>query len=391
VCVCVCVFWLCVVGLSRRLETVGLLACAHTHLHAPLVSTQKGPGPHHQDDLSNVREDTQISSTLQNDRPKLDADEPPHSTNHDFHRRLLSLTTYPMQTYYIPISESLLLTNSLQTLVPTMTNQSMESIISIAVSSEKTILWYDHWEDGFDKGKVFFKRCNPSTRAARNAANGCPPKVTPCIDANDRIYAGQSFVIQTTIPYTRAVGGIYFDAGDRLQANLPVAVTRGAYPTLVGSVIAGSADVYDTTAWGQSFTVPMGPNLNKTGLFTGSTAATVDWFEHTALYFMAAQDGTVVTKPDGTTVTLRQGETGYALALMGQTLTSTKNIQVHAVTGDIGAVNEMRWFSLLPRDDCTFQMSNCNKVLAGLDSHCAFPFAHFVTRARLYIQGNGSM
>jgi hypothetical protein len=186
-----------------------------------------------------------------------------------------------------------------------------------------------------------------------NAANGCPPKVTPCIDANDKIYAGQSFVIQTAIAVPRVASNIYFDAGDRLQASLPVAVTRGAFPQAIGSLIAGAADVYDTSVWGQSFVVPMGPNFPKSGLFTGSGSTAVNWFEHTALYFMAAEDNTVVTKPDGTKVTLKQGENGYALATMGQTLTSTKDIQVHAVTGDVGANYEMRWFSLLPRVYCT--------------------------------------
>jgi hypothetical protein len=200
-----------------------------------------------------------------------------------------------------------------------------------------------------------------------NAANGCPPKITPCIDANDKIYAGQSFVIQTPIPASpRVRSNIFFDAGDRVQASLPIAVTRGAFPQGIGSVIAGATDVYDTTVWGRSFKVPMGPNVPKSGWFSGSGSTAVDWFEHTALYFMAAEDNTIVTKPDGTNVTLKQGENGYALAKMGDNLISNKDIQVHAVTGDVLANYEMRWFSLLPRVYCTLCcISNCESTVVA--------------------------
>jgi hypothetical protein len=119
-----------------------------THTHVAVFFTKLGKAQRdHHDALLSLHGDNQ-ASPMHND-PPLDDE---HSPNHnDFHRRLLSLTTYPMQSYYIPIPESPLLA-SLQTLAPTIANQQMESIISIAISSDKTIIWYDHWEDGFDKG-----------------------------------------------------------------------------------------------------------------------------------------------------------------------------------------------------------------------------------------------
>jgi IgGFc binding protein len=235
----------------------------------------------------------------------------------------------------------------------------MESIISIAISSDNTIIWYDHWEDGFDVDSLNYAGPTTLVWGDGNADNGCPPKVVPCTDAVDVISAGQSYVIQTSVVVPRNVAVREFDAGDKIQSNLPIAVTRGAFPKAAGSVIAGAADVYDVESWGKSFRIPMGPNLPKAGLFTGSTTSAIDWFEHTSVYFMAAQDGTVVTKPDGTTVTLKQGENGWALANMGDTLVSTKPIQVHVVTGDKDTNYEMRWYSLLPTIMCTYNGSWC--------------------------------
>jgi hypothetical protein len=201
------------------------------------------------------------------------------------------------------------------------------------------------------------------------ASNGCASTVSPCSDISDVIRAGDSFVIQSIVPVTPRGTAVVKDAGDRIQASLPVTVNRGAYPDKPGSKMAGAVDMIDIQGWGRFFEAPVGQNVGSTlpsltpassPTVQSGTAATGSYpFEYTAMYYMAGYDNTVVTLPDGTTKTLNKGESSFVRVDQGAKLSATKNIQVHLVTGDIGSIYEVRWFSLLAKDKCTWASWFC--------------------------------
>jgi hypothetical protein len=211
-------------------------------------------------------------------------------------------------------------------------------------------VWYDHHEDNYEaSGYRDISALQDSTEVwgDGNAANGCAPGTTSCTNANDVLKAGQSIVLENKIDISpTADNGIKYDGGDKVLATYPIAITRGEYPDSPGSLMAGAVEVLDTAAWGTSFVAPVGPD--------DDTAA--EAFEHTAFYVMAKDDNTVLTFKEGNTEikteTLNAGDSFTQLiAKIGTTLTATNPVQVDLITGDKGSQYELRWFSLVPRED----------------------------------------
>lgn len=120
------------------------------------------------------------------------------------------------------------------------------SIISIAFSTDKTVVWYDQWEDGFDVDVASGTASTTQIWGDGDASNGCAPDVDVCTNNNDYIMAGRSVVIKNTVPIPRQKNVFRFDGGDRIQSSMPIAVTRSAYPEKPGSVMAGAGKIRTT-------------------------------------------------------------------------------------------------------------------------------------------------
>jgi hypothetical protein len=276
--------------------------------------------------------------------------------HHEMHRKLLQFTPYAMQTYFLPIPEEPFWRGPLHIigendtrLTSGSTAYNVNSFIGFAISSDDTIIWYDHWEDGYDADPANLAAPTTGVWGDRNAANGCPPFVTPCTDAVDVIRAGQSFVIDSDVGIPRNKASFLIDAGDRIQSSNPITIVRGAYPW---NTFAGSTDLADIRSWGRNFEIPVGPNTSKN--LTGVVHTNLDPFEYAGAFIMAAYDNTTVRLPNGASIVLNMGQSVNVAVNMSQTLSANKDVQVHLVTGDVGAKIEMRWFTVLPTEDCTF-------------------------------------
>ena len=211
------------------------------------------------------------------------------------------------------------------------------SVISVAVSTDNTIVWYDHWEDGYDTDVTKSSSTKTEIWGDGNAKNGCAPEVDPCTDAVDRLKAGNAFVIQNVVALPRDPNVFFYDGGDRIQASLPIAVTRGAYPVKPGSLMAGAVEVLATDRWGKVFESPVGMDVGKSSLPA---------FEYSALFFMAKDDETTVTLPNNTQVILNCGQGSMVKVNQRDRLIADKNIQVALITGGIDSEYELRWFVL---------------------------------------------
>lgn len=213
------------------------------------------------------------------------------------------------------------------------------SSISLSCSIDYTVIWYDHYEDGYESDVTNATQATTEVWGDGNAANGCAPDVNPCTDAADKLKAGSNIIIQNNVDIPRDLSQIRYDGGDKMQASFPIAVTRGAYPVGPGSLMAGAVEVVDTDSWGTDFVAPVGEDIGK---HVAQSA-----FQYSALYFMAAYDNTTVTLPNSTTLKLHAGQGSMVRVDRGARLKSDKIIQVDFITGDINSYYELRWYSLL--------------------------------------------
>jgi IgGFc binding protein len=212
------------------------------------------------------------------------------------------------------------------------------TLLSVTVSTDKTVIWYDEWEDGYEENVAFGIGRSTKVWGDGNAANGCAPTILNCTNSMDRLYAGDSFVIQNDVPIPRVKANILYDGGDRIQASFPITVNRAAYAKSPGSVLAGAVEMLDTMAWGMNFEAPVGVDLGRT-IFA---------FELSLFMIMGGYNNTKVFLPDNTTRTINIGETTTFKVNQGHRIRTDKPVQVHLFTGDVNSAYETRWYSIRP-------------------------------------------
>jgi uncharacterized repeat protein (TIGR01451 family) len=212
----------------------------------------------------------------------------------------------------------------------------------MATIGDGTVIYYDHWEDGFEADISNPTQTTTEIWGDDNKSNGLPPGFP-----DDNINAGDVIVLDNQVDANTLQSVIDFDGGDKFAASKTIAVTRAAWATGSSTLLAGAVEVYDTNNWGADFEVPVGENITS-----------VSMFEYTALIIMAAKDGTVVKiDADGndtveTTVTLNEGESYHVDGDVkaGATVTASAPVQVDLITGNYCASYESRWFTLFPTE-----------------------------------------
>lgn len=234
---------------------------------------------------------------------------------------------------------------------PEKARPGVETMLSLAIATDNTVIWYDHWEDGYDFDVSQSTSASTMVWGDGDASNGCQPDVVPCTDYTDKLMAGTTVVIQNSVKLPRKRNELFYDGSDRIQASYPIAITRGAYPAQPGSLMAGAVEVLELSNWGYSFEAPLGMDLGK--YFQA--------FQYAAFFFMAAYDDTVVTLPDGSNVLLQMGEGSVVFVNQRDRMVSTKPLQVDLITGDVWSYYELRWYSFIGTEDCTFAGLFLNK------------------------------
>jgi uncharacterized repeat protein (TIGR01451 family) len=265
---------------------------------------------------------------------------------HQVHRKLKS-QQYPVQTFFVPLPEVTLFEETFES-IHGSAKPPIISLISFAISTTGTVIWYDHWEDGYEEDVTNPVGSTTQVWGDGDSSNGCHPNVSECIDSNDRFVAGDSVVIQNAVQIgsndnpSRDRNQVFFDGADRIQSSFPIAVTRAAYPESPGSLMAGGVEVLDTGLWGKSFKAPVG----------GTTYFETNGFQYSALCVMAGEDDTkVFIKGSSNPTTLDMGESIHVLVNQGDIVTSDKDVQVDFLTGDRSSTYELRWYSLRATED----------------------------------------
>ncbi|MCC6458390.1 MAG: DUF11 domain-containing protein [Caldilineaceae bacterium] len=253
----------------------------------------------------------------------------------------------PVQIFYVPAPEDDVFT-ALKGIFPgpvPNTPDIAEPIItyvSISVIAQGTILYYDHWEDGYE-----IDISNPTQATTQiwgdgNPANGAPPGYP-----DDLLGPNTIIVLRSTVTLATRQSQIDFDGGDKFGATRSIAVTRAAWDSGAGTLLALAFEVYPVDEWGTSFRAPVGTDTPSS-----------EHFEYVSLVIMATDDNTVVqvdTDADGVfdpPVTLNEGESYLTAGTIqeGARIQASAPVQVGLITGDINDDYEGRTFVLFPEE-----------------------------------------
>ncbi len=249
-----------------------------------------------------------------------------------------------VQQFYVPMPEVSLQT-ALRAIDTTGTavGNDLKTTIAIAVGSANTVVVYDQWEDGYENDINNPTQSSTLIWGDGNDANGICPGF-----AHDptNLLAGTVIILTNTVSLPRNPAVLTYDGRDHIAATKPVVVTRVGWGVVPGTVLMSGGEVYDTTRWGTAFEIPVGTN----------TTPTIQNFSYSSLFIMASQSGTVVqvdTNGDAIvdlTVTLNQGDNYFVNGGVqsGATITASKPVQVHEVTGRIGSTYQSRTFAIRP-------------------------------------------
>lgn len=247
----------------------------------------------------------------------------------------------PVQTYYVPLKEAHVYAACAALGHLQATNQN--NIISIVANSSNTIVYYDHWEDGYELDLAHPAQATTLMFGDNNASNGIPPGFT-----NDVINAGTIVMVSSIVNVlVTNTSVIRYDGGDKFGVTRPVAVTYSSWPADPGPVLADGVEVYDTTKFGTNFFAPVGTNTGSGGHFEYTSLNIMAGYDNTLVHIDADANGTFETA-----VTLQEGQAQHVNGgvLRGARVRASKPVQVAMITGDIGVNYEMRWYTLYSRE-----------------------------------------
>ena len=254
----------------------------------------------------------------------------------------------PILTGYVPLPAQDLY-DTFET-INAAANTTIDFGFAIVNAAAGAILYYDHWEDGFEPDisnptqstTLVFGDGDPSNG---DAETFCGPRC-----AGDVLPAGAALVFRNDVNVSpRNPQVIKFDGRDKVASTRAFSITAAGFPTATGSLFADAVSSYDTTRFGISFVVPIGQN-------TPTPAGVSPAFEYTGLTIMASENGTVVKVDKDAngvfelTQTINEGETVHVNGgvLQGARITTSKPTQVAVLTGNINANYEARFFELFP-------------------------------------------
>ncbi len=250
-----------------------------------------------------------------------------------------------LQTFFVPLPEDdmQISLNAIDAYRGNIGDE-MQAAISMVIGTDGTLMYYDHWEDGYEDDLT-----SPTQTTSQVWGDGYPDNGYPPGFPDDLLDAGDVVRLESTIDVTRNSVTIEYDGRDKVMVSQPIAMTRAMYAVNPGEVLAEAMGVFDSGTHGTLYRAPV-------GVGTGTGYGTNSMFSYTAFYVMAEYDFTRLDldrNNDGVfeeTVYLNQGEPWFVHGgvVAGATVRGTQPFQCHLVTGDVGSTYEMRWFELWP-------------------------------------------
>ncbi len=252
-----------------------------------------------------------------------------------------------VQDYYVPMPEAQIRSSFLT--LASGTGNTLDSVVSVVVGTAGSRVIYDHWEDGYEIDINHPAQSTTRIWGDGNDGNGVPPGYA---NDPDGLTAGSVIALRNLVSLPRNPSSVLYDGRDRIGATKGIVVSRSAWATNPGPVLADATEVSSTIDWGSSFVMPIGEDE----IYPAPAGNSM--FEVVSLFVQAGQNGTTVqidadaSGSAETTLTLNQGESYYLNrgVRKGATIVASKPVQVHLLTGDIGANYESRWFNIPPTE-----------------------------------------
>lgn len=253
----------------------------------------------------------------------------------------------PSQVYYVPFPEDKQL-EAFQA-ITTVAVEPIAVFVTIAAAASDTVIYYDHWEDGYEADLTNPKQSSTLIYGDGNAANGFPPG-----NPSDRIPAGTVFNLRNFVTTTTLGSVVDFDAGDKIGSFKPITVTKTTFPGGTNTLLADCVEMFEKSLWGTEYRTPVGVDMPVT---TASSTLAFDenLFEYTALSISAGKGGaSVQIDKDNNgvfeeTVVLTEGQSVFRSGFsVGGRVLATKPVQVVLFTGAPGSTYASRDSSLLP-------------------------------------------
>ncbi len=285
--------------------------------------------------------------------------------------------TQIVNKFYIPFPEDQVLT-ALKSMYPngaTCGSSSptpadpVISYNSIGVVETGTIIYFDHWEDGYEINVGFPIQSSTEIWGDGDLSNGQAPGY-----GTDIFNAGDIIVLQDNVVSTTRATVIDYDGGDMIASLGNLAFTRLAWTTGPGTFFAGALEVYPNQLWGTDFEIPVGENADVNNMF-----------EYVGAIIMAAENGTdltIDTDNDGVTdisTTINEGQS-YLIdgnLSVGASINSSKGVQVHLITGGYCDTYETRWYTITSTDKWSGSYFNPVATQAGGGSNNDPTYIHF--------------
>ena len=234
----------------------------------------------------------------------------------------------------------------------------MESYVSLAVFLDNTVIYYDQWEDGYERD---IANPNHPYSAAEPFGtqiwgDGDPSNGSAPGHPADRLYSGDIIELHSSVALDRIGSAAHFDGCDKFGSTKPIAATRTLWASESKTLFAGANEMYDTMFFGDEFVCPVGENIASTDQY--------EIFEYVGLSIMAGPGGATIqidkdnngsfdTLADGTNaLKLVEGEpylVDGGVKLGGRVVTTEGSVQVELITGDVFDGYESRFMKLLPK------------------------------------------
>lgn len=263
-----------------------------------------------------------------------------------------------VQTFFIPFDEAEvhLVLNTIDNFQGNIGAQ-VRSTISIVAGTTNTVLYWDHWEDGYEAALMAPTQASTRVWGDNNPANGIPPNYT-----NDLVGEGDIITLVNDISVPRVSTNIYYDGRDKVSVTRWVAISRYMYAPDPGEVLADCAQTYDRGKYGFRFRAPVGVNTGTNQMFEYSSVLVSAGYNDTVVQADINADGAI-----DEVIFLDEGDSyAFRYTSAGASITATKPVQCYMVTGDIGSNYEMRFFEMFPDSqwDTNYYTSVC--TIGGL-------------------------
>ena len=174
-----------------------------------------------------------------------------------------------VQEWFVPQPEAQLREDYL--VVAPRVSAIADTVITVSVPIAATMVVVDHWEDGYEVNLKSPVQSSSEIWGDGNNANGKPPGF---VNDPASFSPGTVVTMRNNVSLPRNASTLLYDGRDRLGATYGIVMTRAAWFTDPGPLLANSIEVRAVNDWGNTFVLPVGEDVIYPAPLTSSCSST---------------------------------------------------------------------------------------------------------------------